>query len=297
MTTVLNVRLKSDNPIPVNDANQTSFWKEVQNQMKSECMHWSSIKLMSNWDDVIIAHPMYRTKKNQEAIKDMGLYVSTIVNRNDPVDIAELTKDIRKVKIEPHKMRRTDSWIKAGGDNIRNYAEDWDVILDSENENWQKILKHRDYEVKRLFGIMLEYHNENLESDGAEHTLVSSDILSLPTYNRVSFLWSGLKEDSMRQNSAAQDAHCDYDDNLVEELYQRTGLKPVSILSPLTEDGQMLRVWSSDHKRSYLVFVPMGVSLYVWVTYIMLEDFVMARMTMTECTITLYREPTLMVNW
>jgi len=118
--------------------------------------------------------------------------------------------------------------------------------------------------VKRLFEQFLNAHNENLESDGAEHTLVSSDILSLPTYNRVSFLWSGLKEDSMRQNSAAQDAHCDYDDNLVEELYQRTGLKPVSILSPLTEDGQMLRVWSSDHKRSYLVFVPMGVSLYVW---------------------------------
>jgi hypothetical protein len=81
---------------------------------------------------------------------------------------------------------------------------------------------------------------------------------------KVSMLWSEIEKSSARKNSEEQEPHCDYREEEVELVYKDTGLKPLSAFTPVTGDGMVLRVWTKDGKQCPLLFVPLGVVLYLW---------------------------------
>jgi hypothetical protein len=294
MTRVLNRQAESREP-PFTDGTKVEFWKLVREEVQAIVnniywvdFHSRSIERMCDDDEMVMVHPKYQMSKTKDLLGSMGLHYSYLVDIDKMGSVESFAGQIWESKFKQLVGNNRAKKVGYGGENIRFKKEGWSVgPKHTYDPGVSEVMRKINEEAKVLFKDCVQAFNKEQQSKGyTDADKVYDD--SREAMMNLSLLWSKINPKGTQKNSEEQQPHCDYHTKEVKLLHKETGLKPLSTFCPVTLDGMALRAWSKDKVKAPILFVPLGVVLYLWGIRTMRGDSVSGPETTSASTVTLY---------
>jgi hypothetical protein len=268
MARVLHRRAIDRDP-PFVDSDKGKFWELVLEEIKRIVgnrqlrLHQVTVQRMCEEDGMLMVHPKYQMSDTKDVLDKIGMHAAYLVEVDDLASVGDFGNRICSTKFQTAISKNKGKVISYGGDNIRFVQEGWHKGHRFPHKEIAAVLGGISREAKALFKDCVKHFNDDMKSKGIRKKEKTYDESNLVLF-KVSLLWSQIDQTSARKNSEEQDPHVDYRDEEVEKVYKDIGLKPLSTFAPVTEDGMALRVWTKDGQRAPVLFVPLGVVLYLW---------------------------------
>lgn len=218
-------------------------------------------------DCLICADPRNQTPLMRTRLKDMNIAVDYVVPTEHLHDIVQITEDI----INNVMGEKGPPILGGKGQNIRHRPEQgWNNYDNHPNANMRLVAEQSKKATIKIWKDSAQHCVDVVDDEYKELFASFTNLILTPEHflldkpkAKPSWLWSDMKTTSDSPNSEPQNPHVDYDQTKTKKCFSELGFYPMTSLSPLTEDGMMILIWTKSETECYLVFIPLGITVYM----------------------------------